>query len=78
MPRSLTPPPENADGLLEDMFGSISLREGGMIRRNARDIDRLVGRDFFVDELRRRGYRAVENAGQIVVFCNTDKLRVLS
>ncbi|MEO0830868.1 MAG: hypothetical protein AAFY03_10470 [Pseudomonadota bacterium] len=49
-----------------------------MIRRKSRDIDRLIGRDVFVRELQRRGYRAVENAGQIVIFCNSEPVRVLT
>lgn len=60
-----------AETYLADMFGAQAVARGAVIRRKARDIDRYVGRASFVAELERRGFRAVENAGQIVVFCNT-------
>ncbi len=62
----------SAETYLADMFGAKSVARGRVIRRKARDIDRYVGRSAFVEELERRGYRAVENAGQIVIFCNLD------
>jgi hypothetical protein len=40
------------------------------VRRKLRDVERIAGRDAFERELRRRGLRAVENAGQLVIFCN--------
>ena len=59
------------------MFSAKSAREGGIIRRQIRDIEMIVGRERFERELRRRGYHAVENAGQVVIFCNNDHVRVL-
>jgi len=53
---------------LRDVFGAKAVRDGKIIRRNMRDVERLVGRAAFVAELNRRGFRAVENAGQIVIF----------
>ncbi|MEO0939839.1 MAG: hypothetical protein AAFY38_16935 [Pseudomonadota bacterium] len=60
-----------AETYLADMFGAQAVAKGAVIRRKSRDIDRYVGRERFVTELERRGFRAVENAGQIVIFCNT-------
>ncbi|MEO0750291.1 MAG: hypothetical protein AAFY25_00655 [Pseudomonadota bacterium] len=57
------------------MFSSKAARDGQVVRRNLRDIDRYVGRERFSKELRRRGFRAVENSGQIVIFCNQEPLR---
>jgi hypothetical protein len=51
--------------------------EGGVVRRNLRDIERYVGRDTFERELRRRGYHAVENAGQLIIFCNQEPIRLI-
>lgn len=59
------------------MFSAKSAREGGIIRRQIRDVEMIIGRDRFERELRRRGYHAVENAGQVVIFCNNDQVRVL-
>lgn len=78
MEYSVQRPPPPADLVLLDMFSSKAAREGAVIRRKSRDIDRLIGRDAFLKELDRRGYRAVENAGQIVIFCNREPVRVLT
>ncbi|MDJ0822115.1 MAG: N-(5'-phosphoribosyl)anthranilate isomerase [Paracoccaceae bacterium] len=62
---------------LETIFSSRNAIRGGVIRRQTSDIHRIVGRDRFLAELERRGYRAVENAGQTIIFCNAEPIRVL-
>jgi len=62
---------------LYQLFSSRAACEGGVIRRQSRDIERLVGRMRFEAELTRRGFHAVENAGQIVIFCNQEPVRVI-
>ncbi|MEZ5755907.1 MAG: N-(5'-phosphoribosyl)anthranilate isomerase [Paracoccaceae bacterium] len=59
------------------LFTAKSAREGGIVRRQVRDVERIVGRTRFEGELRRRGYHAVENAGQFIIFCNNEPVRVL-
>ena len=71
-------PPPSPDVVLLELFSSKAAREGAVIRRKARDIDRLIGRAAFLQELNRRGYRAVENAGQIVIFCNREPVQILT
>ncbi|RVT84148.1 N-(5'-phosphoribosyl)anthranilate isomerase [Rhodobacteraceae bacterium CCMM004] len=66
------------DVYLMDLFGSKAARSGGVIRRQRRDIERIVGVDRFAAELRRRGFSSVENGGQIVVFCNREPIRRLT
>ena len=51
------------------LFGSKSARNGAVIRRKVRDVERFIGSDVFCRELGRRCYSAVENAGQFVIFC---------
>jgi hypothetical protein len=46
-----------------------------VVKRQVRDVERLVGRDAFVNELRRRGYQAVENGRHFVIFCNSLPIR---
>jgi hypothetical protein len=41
-------------------------------------MERMVGRARFYRELNRRGFSAVENAGQVVVFCNCEPLHLTS
>ena len=62
---------------MRNVFAAKAVNRGGIIRRSLRDIDRVVGRDAFVTELRRRGFHAVENAGQMVIFCNQEPVRVV-
>ena len=57
------------------LFASQAAREGGVIRRKLRDIERYVGREAFLEEMRRRGFPVVENAGQFVIFCNQEPIR---
>ncbi len=63
---------------LKDLFASKAVQEGAVIRRKARDIERFAGMDKFMAEIHRRGFRAVENSGQIVIFCNRAPLRWLT
>ena len=51
------------DAWILHLFSSQAARSGGVIRRKIRDIDRYVGRGFFLAEMQRRGYPVVENAG---------------
>ena len=60
---------------LQDVFSSKAVLRGQVIRRKARDIERYAGMDLFRRELRRRGFRAIENAGQIIIFCNREPVR---
>lgn len=59
------------------VFASKSAIQGGIVRRAVRDVERLVGRIAFEEEVRRRGYHMVENAGQFVIFCNNERVRVI-
>ena len=71
-------PPLTPEGMLLDLFSSKAARTGAVIRRKSDDIDRLIGRARFLAELDRRGYRAVENAGQIIIFCNSEPVERLN
>lgn len=69
------PKPLRPEDWLLHLFSSRAAAEGGVVRRKTRDIERIVGRERFRLELERRGFRAVENGGQTVVFCNREPLR---
>ncbi|MEJ2020608.1 MAG: N-(5'-phosphoribosyl)anthranilate isomerase [Maritimibacter sp.] len=62
---------------MQQIFDAKAARQGGVVRRQMRDVERIVGRDAFEAELARRGYHAVENAGQVVIFCNDAPLRMI-
>ena len=51
--------------------------EGGVVRRRIADVEAIVGRERFLDEARRQGWRVASNAGQFVVFCNREPVVLL-
>ena len=73
LPAVITP-----DRWIIQMFSARAAAEGGMIRRQVADVERLVGRERFLFEVRRRGFRAVENSGQFIVFCNQEPVKLLT
>jgi hypothetical protein len=72
MTSTLTP-----DHWMRQIFSSKAACDGGVVRRKRRDIERLIGMDRFLAEIERRGYHAVENAGQVIVFCNQEPIRLI-
>ena len=62
---------------LRQIFSAQAACAGGVVRRQVRDVERLVGRDESEREVKRRGFSAVENAGQYVIFCNHEGLRLI-
>jgi hypothetical protein len=73
----MSPLPMTSEAWFRHLFAAQAARDGGVVRRKVRDMERMVGRDVFSAEIARRGYSAVENAGQIVVFCNAEPVRVV-
>ena len=65
----------SSDQWISHLFSSQAAREGGVIRRKVRDVERYVGREPFLGEMKRRGFPVVENAGQLVIFCNREPIR---
>ena len=63
--------PLSPEGWLLAFFTSKAAMDGLVIRRKLRDIERFCGMELFLAEVRRRGYRAYENSGQTIVFCNS-------
>lgn len=70
--------PVTPQQFLAELFSSRAAANGAVIRRNARDLDRFVGREAFLAEMTRRGFAVVENAGQLVIFCNREPIRRLT
>ena len=71
------PAPLSADAWMQHLFSSQAAHKGAVIRRKIRDIERYVGRATFEAELKRRGFHAVENAGQMVIFCNQEPIHLI-
>jgi hypothetical protein len=60
---------------LEQVLSSKEAHNGGVVKRQVRDVERIVGRDAFLAEVERRGWQAVRNNRHYVVFCNGLPLR---
>jgi hypothetical protein len=73
--RCRVPAIEDPDEWLRALFSSQAAHNGKVVRRKLRDIERYAGWERFTAELARRGYRAVENDGQVVIFCNRAPVR---
>jgi len=69
------PPHLTPERWLAQIFSSAEARRGGVVKRQIRDVERLVGRDAFTTEVRRRGFQAVQNGRHFVVFCNCEPIR---
>ncbi|GHF67948.1 hypothetical protein [Seohaeicola zhoushanensis] len=69
--------PISPETWLRDLFLCKAVAEGHVIRRKRRDIERYVGMDRFTEEVQRRGFRALENRGQVLVICNQEPIRRL-
>lgn len=76
--RPMVPELEDPELWLRKLFSSHAAIKGQVIRRQASDIERYAGWERFLAEIERRGYRAVENAGQVVIFCNRAPIRQLA
>jgi hypothetical protein len=64
-------------GWANAVFTASAAAKGGVVRRAVRDVEREVGRDAFVREVRRRGYHMIEIGGQFVVICNPGQMTVI-
>ncbi len=71
----MRPSPVDPKAFFAEFYGSKAARDGSVIRRKIRDVDRLVGRDAFLNEAARRGFPVFENAGQFIVMCNNEPVR---
>jgi hypothetical protein len=65
------------EGWIAEVFGAKSVARGGVIRRDRRWIDREIGWDRFMAEVRMRGFHLIETGAQWIVICNTGFLRVI-
>ncbi len=72
LPEHLTP-----ERWAYQIFSSQEAMRGGVVKRKVRDVERLLGRSVFLYEVERRGYQAVENGENFVVFCNKRPIRKL-
>ncbi|MCU0903306.1 MAG: N-(5'-phosphoribosyl)anthranilate isomerase [Tabrizicola sp.] len=56
---------------------SAQAAKGGVVRRSIAWVDREVGRDRFVEEVRRRGFHLLQTSNQFIVVCNRDAVTLV-
>ncbi len=57
----------------DQIFGTKS----DIVRRSIRSVEREIGRDALELEVRRRGFHMIETAGQFIIICRSDPIRVI-
>jgi hypothetical protein len=72
----LQPVNHDPDSWIRLIF-SAQAAKGGVVRRSIAWIDREVGRDRFIDEVRCRGFHLLASSNQFIVICNRDAVQVL-
>ncbi len=70
--------PADPDFWIEQTFDNPGVRNGGIFRTSVKAVETGIGMDRFVEEMDRRNFRALENAGHIVVFCNAKPVAILA
>lgn len=74
-PRPVRSPPTAP--WVAQVFSARAASTGGVVRRSSDWVEREVGREAFVAEVKRRGFHLVETGGQLIVICNRGGLRVI-
>ena len=70
------PAPEHAERWLRQIF-SAHAAQGGVVRRSVAWVDREVGRDRFIAEVRRRGFHLISSGNQFIVVCHSGPVGIL-
>lgn len=70
-------PPLAKPNWCDAVFSAKAVEKGGIVRRAVQDVEREIGREAFLREVRRRGFHLVEVGGQFLVICNGGQLKVL-
>lgn len=78
MTRHQTYPPvhHDPDNWIRLIF-SAQAAKGGVVRRSIDWVDREVGRERFMQEVRRRGFHLLQSSNQFIVVCNQGPVQVL-
>ncbi len=65
------------DKWINQMFATKAARKGAVVRRSVNWVDREIGRDRFLSEIRRRNYHVIQTADQFVVICHNGPIQLL-
>ncbi len=70
-------PAYSPDQWLYQLFSPLAVAEGKTLRRDVTDVEAHIGRQRFLEEVRLRGYKAVEELGQFVLVLNRKPIPVM-
>lgn len=57
----------------DQIFGTKS----DIVRRSIRSVEHEIGRDALELEVRRRGFHMIEAAGQLIIICAPEPIRII-
>lgn len=63
---------------IDQTFDVPAVRNGGIFRTSLKAVETGPGMARFKEELDRRKFRALQNKGHIMVFCNTDPVEIIA
>ena len=64
------------EGWIAEIFSAKAVASGGVIRRHRGWVEREIGRDRFVAEVRARGFHLLETGEQLIVVCHRGPIRM--
>ncbi|MBV7408646.1 N-(5'-phosphoribosyl)anthranilate isomerase [Maritimibacter sp. DP1N21-5] len=71
-----TNPQTAAELWLDRTFTCKTALSGGVIKRSVSEVQSIIGRERFLSEIKKRGFQAVENGDDMIVFCNRNPVRL--
>ncbi|OAN75486.1 hypothetical protein A8B78_15840 [Jannaschia sp. EhC01] len=63
---------------IDQTFDVPAVRNGGILRTSLKAVEAGAGMARFKAEVNRRQFRALENNGHIIVFCNLKAVEILA
>lgn len=66
-----------SDLWIATIFSAQAVAKGGIVRRNVGWVEREVGRDRFVGEVKARGFHLLECGGQFIIICHKSGMRLI-
>lgn len=71
------PDRQNPAFWLDQIFFTKSARRGAVVRRSVTWVDREIGRDRFLSEIRRRNFHLIRTADQFIIICHGGPIKIL-
>ncbi len=61
----------------QKIFEAKAAGKGNVVRRKKVDVERNVGTDEFVEDVRDRRFHIIETGDQLIIVCNDGDIRIL-